>query len=696
MKKRKLRPFAGRLTRSIMLTQLIVMGLASILIYVFVHKMMKSEELEVYKNYLTGTHATVERVLADVHVGMVNHMSEIEGSLEQPDHLYAITEHIVEQNSQIRSCGISFADNYYPQKGHQFSPCAVREEDGQITKRKSDDVRNDYLNEEWFIDAMKAENSHWSKPFFDPTDSVTPLVSYLMPIRNKQGQTVAILNADISLDWLSKQLMSISDFLRFHKLNGSIHKLNDNQDNDNDSIVIGQDYGQSIFEERPWRYLTIYFILDKDGTFISHPYRNRIIRDNYFECAKETTDSIDDVVGKRMIAGEKGVYCDEKGDARSFDFFDIPFFSVYTLYEPIEHTDWSIGLAVPGVMIDGFSIGVGVILLLFILLALFVVLVFGWIYIRRTTKPLKQLAGSAKEISKGRFNTPLPWIKHNDEIRLLRDSFKEMQHSLTKYIDELKTTTASKAAIDNELRVAHDIQMGMLPKKFPPYPDRDDIDVYGQLTPAKEVGGDLFDFFIRDEQLYFCVGDVSGKGVPASLVMAVTRSLLHNISVHTSEPSHIVSTLNNTLLEGNDTNMFVTLFVGVLNLKNGLLRYCNAGHDAPLLMGDAVTELHVESNLPVGVMADWEYVAQEICLDRGTVIFLYTDGLNEAENISHEQFGVQRIIDVAQQAIAENDNQIKSVVNRMTAAVHDFVGDAEQSDDLTMLAIGYQGIKNEA
>ena len=686
MKERKLKPFAGRLTRSIMLTQLIVMGLASVLIYVLVHRTMKNEELEVYKNYLVATHAKVERALADVHVGMVNHMSEIEGSLEQPDHLYAITKCIVEQNSHIRSCGISFVDNYYPQKGHQFSPCAVREEDGQITKRMSDDVRNDYLNQEWFTEALKAGKSYWSKPFFDPTDSVTPLVSYLMPIRNKQGQTVAILNADISLNWLNS--LSTPDFIRFQH----------NQEGDTaaDSTSVRANYGLNIWKERQWRFVTIYFIIDKDGTFISHPNKSRIIRDNYFECAKETTDPGDDFVGQRMVAGEKGVYGDEDGNADSFKFFDIPFFSVYTLYEPIEHTDWSIGLAVPGVMIDGFSIGMGVILLLLILLALFVVLVIGWIYIRRTTKPLKQLAGSAKEISKGRFNAPLPWIKHNDEIRLLRDSFKEMQHSLTKYIDELKTTTASKAAIDNELRVAHDIQMGMLPKTFPPYPDRDDIDVYGQLTPAKEVGGDLFDFFIRDEQFYFCIGDVSGKGVPASLVMAVTRSLLRNISAHTSEPSHIVATLNNTLSEGNNTNMFVTLFVGVLNLKNGLLRYCNAGHDAPLLMKDTVKTLPVESNLPVGVMADWKYVAQEICLDRGTVVFLYTDGLNEAENITHEQFGVQRVINVAQQAIAGNDNQIKSVVNRMTAAVHDFVGDAEQSDDLTMLAIGYQGVKNEA
>lgn len=681
MKKRKLRPFARRLTRSIMLTQLIVMGLASIFIYMLVHGMMKNEEFELYKNYLTAAHKKVDRVLADVHVGMVNHVSEIEGSLGQPNNLYAITKHILEQNSNIRSCGISFKDNYYPQKGHQFSPCAIRK-DGQITKRQLDDARNDYLEKEWFVEALKAEESYWSKPFFDPTDSV-PLVSYLMPIRDKQGQTIAVLNADISLNRLSKQLMRVPDYFRFQMVG----------ENDGDSTFVETEVEENMWEERQWRNVAIYFIIAKDGTYITHPDRSRIIRDNYFVCAKQTSGHIDDVVGQRMITGEKGYYCDEKGNPCSFDFFDVPIFSTYMLYEPIEYADWSIGLAVPGVMVDILSIGMGVFLLILILLALFVTQVVGWIYIHRTTKPLKQLAGSAREIAKGRFNTPLPLIKHNDEIHLLRDSFEDMQHSLTKYIDELKTTTASKAAIDNELRVAHDIQMGMLPKTFPPYPERDDIDVFGQLTPAKEVGGDLFDFFIRDEQFFFCVGDVSGKGVPASLVMAVTRSLLRNISVHTSDPSQIVTTLNNTLSEGNNTFMFVTLFVGVLDLKSGLLRYCNAGHDAPLLMGEDVTLLPMESNIPVGVMGNWEFVAQEIRLERGTVIFLYTDGLNEAEDAVHNQFGEQRMFDVARQAIAENDCQTVSIVNRMTAAVHDFVGDAEQSDDLTMLAIGYWGSK---
>ena len=159
--------------------------------------------------------------------------------------------------------------------------------------------------------------------------------------------------------------------------------------------------------------------------------------------------------------------------------------------------------------------------------------------IRWQLSPLKLLANKTVEISQGNFNVAMPEFNSKDEIRNLRDSFVDMQQSLSRYIDELQTTTASKASIESELHVAINIQMSMLPKIFPPYPDRNDIDIYGELTPAKSVGGDLFDFYIRDEKLFFCIGDVSGKGVPASLVMAVTRAQFRTVSAHQAAPDRI-------------------------------------------------------------------------------------------------------------------------------------------------------------
>ena len=253
----------------------------------------------------------------------------------------------------------------------------------------------------------------------------------------------------------------------------------------------------------------------------------------------------------------------------------------------------------------------------------------------------------------------------------------------------LQAVNAEKERIGSELHIASAIQMGMLPKTFPTYPDRDDVQLFGSLTPAKEVGGDLFDFFIRDEKLFFCIGDVSGKGVPASLVMAVTRSLFRSVSAHESMPDRIVTSMNESMADMNDSNMFVTLFVGVLDLPTGRLRYCNAGHDAPLLIGAGVGTLPVESNIPVAVMSGWKFVSQETQIFTGTTIFLFTDGLTEAENAGHAQFRMERVEETARQALAAQEQVPKQIIQRMGDAVHQFVGDAEQSDDLTMLAIQY-------
>ena len=244
--------------------------------------------------------------------------------------------------------------------------------------------------------------------------------------------------------------------------------------------------------------------------------------------------------------------------------------------------------------------------------------------------------------------------------------------------------------IENELQIARAIQMSMVPKVFPPYPNRDDVDVFGQLTPAKEVGGDLFDFYIRDEKLFFCIGDVSGKGIPASLYMVVTKALFRTVSAHEAQPNRILTRLNDVMSQENESNMFVTMFVGVLDLISGRMQYCNAGHDAPLLIGNTgAGMLPVDSNLPIGVMPNWKFTRQETQIDPDTVIFLYTDGLNEAENINHEQFEMQRVIDMARKLQQERKFKPTVIVEQMTNAVRSFVADAEQSDDLTMLAIQY-------
>ena len=244
--------------------------------------------------------------------------------------------------------------------------------------------------------------------------------------------------------------------------------------------------------------------------------------------------------------------------------------------------------------------------------------------------------------------------------------------------------TEKKDRMENELQIGRNIQMSMIPNTFPPFPERNDIDLSACLVPAKEVGGDLYDFYINDNRLFFCIGDVSGKGVPASLVMAVTRSLFRTVSAHEKSPQRIVTTMNESMSDMNDNNMFVTFFCGILDLETGHLRFCNAGHNPPLLLSKLVRTLEVEPNVPLGIIKKASFREQETDLKYDDTLFLYTDGLNEAENKDFEQFSLDRM-----KKVLKEHRDAKGQLDAMQEAVDAFVAGAPQSDDLTMLIIHY-------
>lgn len=259
-------------------------------------------------------------------------------------------------------------------------------------------------------------------------------------------------------------------------------------------------------------------------------------------------------------------------------------------------------------------------------------------------------------------------------------------HRSANNLQALQQANLEKEHIESELNIARKIQMDMLPKSESET-QRDDVGICGSLVPAKMVGGDLYDYFIRDEKLYFCIGDVSGKGVPAALVMAVVHTLFRSVSVHESRPDRIMRTLNETACQGNESNMFVTFFIGVLDLPTGRLRYCNAGHDCPFVIGNETIVLPAKAHLPLGVVEDMVYVAQETELASGDTLFLFTDGLTEAKNAEHQLFGMPRLTSFMQSV--RTDIGPKAIINKVTAQVDQFVQEAEQSDDLTLLAVQY-------
>ena len=258
-----------------------------------------------------------------------------------------------------------------------------------------------------------------------------------------------------------------------------------------------------------------------------------------------------------------------------------------------------------------------------------------------------------------------------------------------KNLQNLIDLNTKQQRIEGELEIAQTIQRAMLPKVFPPFLDRKDLNIYGMVEPAKEIGGDLYDFYIRHEKLFYCVGDVSGKGVPAALLMATTRSLFRSVTSHEERAAEIVSQMNDALNEQNEQNMFVTLFLGVLDLKSGEMEYCNAGHNAPILIEsrNAISELSVLPNLPLGVEPGFAFQPQKTEIAHGNTLFLYTDGLTEAENKGHEQYGEERMLAELHRTLGKRPQEI---VESMRSDVVAFVDGAQQSDDLTMLAIRFQ------
>lgn len=641
---------ATRLTRWIMLTVFLIMTVVTILIYTISMKAMMSQAQERSMGMMANTNGQTNGVLNTVEVVIANIVPEIEESLDTPDAFYSIVERILRLNPVIVGAAIAFEPNFYPDKGVFFSPYAYRQDSITIVSKQLGTDDYDYHCMDWYQIPKLLGKAYWSDPYYDLGGGDITMTTYSQPLFNSHGEMYAVVTADISIDWLTSQLRRIDELN-----NKNIQKLR-KEDIQSYSFIIG-----------------------RNGTYIVHPDKERILNQSYFSYAMETKDTIDDHIGYEMIHGHTGME----------DFSDNGISSAI-FYTPIERTGWSMAIVIPYKTMYHDAFLLGLIIIVLMVLGLIILYYVCRFTIRRITRPLRLFADSADEIAKGHFQNELPVIKSKDEMRQLRNSFQQMQISLVRQIEETKIINEAKGRMESELQIARNIQMSMLPKTFPPFPDRDDIDIYASLTPAKEVGGDLYDFFIRDEKLFLCVGDVSGKGIPASLVMAVTRSLFRTVSAHESNPAKIVGHINDNIAEDNESNMFTTFWVGVLDLPTGRLRYCNAGHCAPLLIGSGMGELPIIPNLPLGIMQGVKFEAQEAFICYGTTLFLYTDGLTEATNSSNELFDDHRVLAVAQLLYDEGNYEPLHVVKTMEQTVKQFVGSAEQSDDLTLMAVQYR------
>ena len=597
---------------------------------------VSEEAVERAQVKLENTILQIDKVLEAVEIAVKNMSWLVADKLDYPDYMYALTQQILRSNPYVVGSAIAFEPGYYPEKGVLFSPYSYRSEKGIRSKQLgTEDYEYHYMD--WYLIPKLLGTPYWSEPYFDEGGADMVMTTYSLPLYDSSGKMYAVFTADISLEWFADKVKEIKPYPNSRN-----------------------------------------YMIGRGGTFLVNDRKEAILNESFFARPLENGDEELMRTGHQMINGKKGMTSFNR-EGVSFNIF----------YAPVQATGWSVSVVC---LHDDVFAGVDSLrnrVLTILMFGLLFLTGFCYFTVRRLTNPLARFAGSANEIAKGNFHAELPVIKSKDEMKTLHDSFGTMQQSLVDYIDELKKTTASKERIESELRIARSIQMSMVPKIFPPFPEREDVDLYAKLIPAKEVGGDLYDFFIEDNKLYFIVGDVSGKGVPASLVMAVTCRLFRTIAEHLHTPAEIVKALNDTLAENNESNMFCTAFLGVLDLKTGNMKYCNAGHNAPVMLASSgeVKFMEVKPNLPLGLFGDFPYEGQECDITKETSLFLYTDGVTEAENTTKVLYSDERLLDLLDK---QRKNMPQMIVDMVLDDVNKHVNGAEQSDDITIMCVHYR------
>lgn len=596
---------------------------------------VKNEAMEHARSELENTVIQIDNVLSSVETAINNLSWLVMENLDNPDYMYTLTEMVLRGNPHVYGSAIAFEPYYYKEKGMFWSPFSFRE-NGKISNKQLGSVDYDYHYMDWYQIPKLLGKPYWSEPYYDEGGADVIMSTYSCPLYDKEGKLFAVFTADISLQWFAFKVNSMKPYPNSYN-----------------------------------------YMIGRGGTFLVHPNQKAILNESIFANAIYTGNALLKETAHKMTSGESGMEEMVRDGKHTYYF-----------YTPIPSVGWSVAVECLRSDILAALDRMTMIILIIGIMGLLLMGALCHYAIKNLTNPLARFADSAREIAGGTFDTPLPVIHGRDEMKTLHDSFANMQKSLVTYMDELQRSTANRERIESELRIARDIQMGMVPKIFPPFPSRNDIDLYAVLKPAKEVGGDLYDFFIENEKLYFIIGDVSGKGIPASLVMSVTCRLFRTMAMHVKSPEKIMASLNDTLTENNESNMFCTAFVGILDLNTGRLEYCNAGHNAPVLMDlSGVKYMDVEPNLALGLFEGFPYRAQSCTLEKGNTMFLYTDGVTEAENISKELYSDGHLLEVLGKNNGGEPVQITGVI---VNDIERYSQGAEQSDDITILCLKYK------
>ena len=582
----------------------------------------------------------LNNILEDVQLSADNLEWLVYRHLEEPEMMMEYSRITVQSNPVLSGCSISFEPNFF--EGQYYYSAYSGYIGGNLETEQEGDEDYQYFYLDWYLQPKLLNQPCWTEPYSDweqddAEDRQTQrMVSYCKPLTTPDG-FIGSISLDISLKWLSDNLSPVKPYPHSYSI-----------------------------------------LVSRGGTFLVHPDPEKLFYQTIFtEGLIDPKPELDEL-GKSMLGLEAGYRQMEIDGIRSYVFFT-----------PLKATGWSMAIVCPESDIFGRFNRLRRIIIAIDILGLLLLFLSCFRVIRKAMQPLSDLARQAEDIASGHFDTVLPENTQPDELGTLSRSFADMQSSLVSYMDELTRTTANKVRIERELQIAQNIQMGMIPQVFPPFPERKDIDLYASMMPAREVGGDLYDYFIQGRRLYFCIGDVSGKGVPASLFMTVVLNLFRAAGKQGLLPAEIAHQINETLTDGNEQLMFVTMFIGAIDLETGRLDFCNCGHNPPAVLprGGKPAFLSCKANTCIGILPEAVFEGESVEGFKDTPLFLYTDGLSEAENPEHDLFGTDRLLAV----LGEPYSDAETVVKRMQAAISDHVAGADASDDLTMLCLEIKG-----
>ncbi len=547
---------------------------------------------------------------------------------------------VVDNHNDIYGSCIAFAPYMFSKNTKLFAPYACKY-DG--TAKYMDLSKSyDYQTWEWYSDPCKLNKPVWTEPYFDEGAGNIIMSTFSVPFyygdKSIRAKLRGISTVDISLEWLKNYVSSIKSY--------------------------GKGYA---------------FLISKTGKIISFPDSEYIMKWTIQEMAENMKDRELASIGQSMLEGKTGFVKYYSNITNSTGWF---------YYTPLDVNDWSLGIFYPeNEFLAGIRKDAGNIIIFSIigLLLLFIIII---IVTSRITQPLRLLVNATDKMSSGEFTGPVEVLKNNDEIGKLSKSFEFMRLSLIEYIDNLKKTTSAKEKIESELNVARKIQMSIIPRTFPAFPHYEEFEIFAIIKPAKAVGGDMYDFFLLDDnKLCFVIGDVSGKGVPAALFMAVTRTLLRAKAHKDISPGEILSTMNIELCIDNELAMFVTMFLCILNIKTGELSFSNAGHNKPFIIRDgSIDKIDKIHGPPLGVL-EGSYDTDVMNLNFNDKIVLYTDGITEALGKNNEEFRELRLLDIL---YSERNTSSRETVSKIVEKVSIFTNGIDQSDDITVEVLQYK------